>query len=252
MSPNQGERPQGACIDTLLLHYTGLREDALSAWNADPFGEALRWLINPKAEVSSHYIVDLDGRVFQLVAEDRRAWHAGRGSWKDCADINSCSIGIEIVNTGHAGGLPPYPRAQIESVITLCNDIVARRGIAAERVLAHSDIAPARKADPGEHFPWEVLFHAGVGHWVKPVEITDGARLMLGDSGETVSRLQQQLVRYGYGLSVTGAYDEATLQCVRAFQRHFRPMQVDGIADISTLATLESLLAALPEQKPIA
>ncbi len=248
MSPNQGERPQGACINTLLLHYTGLREDKLNEWISDPFGEALRWLINPQAEVSSHYIVDLDGRIVQLVPEARRAWHAGRGSWKDCNDINSCSIGIEIVNTGHTGGLPAYPKHQIASVITLCKDIVARRGIAAERVLAHSDIAPARKADPGEHFPWNDLFHAGVGHWVQPVAITQGARMTQGDCGESVSSLQMQLARYGYGIAITGSYDEPTLQCVRAFQRHFRPDCVDGIADISTQATLDSLLASLPGQ----
>ncbi len=244
-SPNHGERPAGAKIDSILLHYTGLREEALDDWTCDPGGEALRWLCDPQSEVSCHYLVERDGRIIQLVPEGRRAWHAGRGSWKGCADINSCSIGIEIVNAGHAGGLPCYPAAQIAAVIAMCKDISKRHEIRPERILAHSDIAPDRKADPGEHFPWEALFRAGVGIWVKPAEDANGAMLREGDEGEAVRALQEKLARVGYGVAVTGAYDAPTKYAVRAFQRRYRQSRVDDIADASTLKTLDALLLAL-------
>lgn len=242
-SPNHGERRLP--IDMIILHYTGLREDACEAWTADPGGEALAWLCNAQAQVSSHYLVHQDGRIVQLVAEARRAWHAGRGYWRGCDDLNSCSIGIEIVNTGHAGALPPYPSKQIERVIALCKDIVARHSIAPERVLAHSDIAPDRKADPGEHFPWDVLARGGVGHWVEAAALSEGAILAPGEQGIEVATMQRQLAEYGYGLQATGVYDDETVKTVRAFQRHFRRSLVDGIADVSTRQTLAQLLAGL-------
>lgn len=246
-SPNRGERKNGMRIDCLVLHYTGLREDALTEWCADPGGEALRWLCHPDAQVSSHYLVDIDGRIVQMVSEAQRAWHAGRGLWQGCADINSCSIGIEIVNTGHAGGLPPYPDAQIAAVIDLCKDIVARHAIAPQRVLAHSDIAPDRKADPGEHFPWDRLHRAGIGHWVDPEPAGDDIPLGEGDSGGDVADVQKRLSEYGYGIETHGQYDLATAQAMRAFQRHFRPQRVDGRADRSTRVTLQRLIHALPK-----
>ena len=242
-SPNFGERAQGASIDAIVLHYTGLREEACEAWTADPGGEALAWLCNPEAQVSSHYLVHEDGRIVQLVAEDKRAWHAGRGIWKDCTDINSCSVGIEIANTGHAGGLPPYPGAQVDAVVALCRDIAMRRGILPERILAHSDIAPDRKADPGEHFPWTELAREGIGLWTTPVQMREGVALAPGDSGDEVLALQRDLQRLGFGLTPSGAYDKLTEQTVRAFQRHWRPASCDGIADVSTRETLARLLA---------
>lgn len=245
-SPNHGERRAGARIAAIILHYTGLRDDALDQWCADPGGESLRWLCAAESQVSSHYLIQLNGEIVQLVPEARRAWHAGAGSWKDWRDLNSWSIGIEIVNTGHSGGLPAYPDAQIDSVINLCADIAARHSIASELILAHSDIAPARKADPGEHFPWERLHRAGIGHWIAPVALRDGPALGPGDSGAEVAALQRQLSAYGYGIEASGLYDTATMHTVRAFQRHFRAGLVDGLADVSTRDTLAALIAALP------
>lgn len=229
----------------ILLHYTGMRPEALEAWSADPGGEALAWLCNPQAEVSSHYLVHVDGAIVQLVAESRRAWHAGRGRWKDCDDINSCSIGIEIVNTGHAGGLPAYPDAQIAAVTALCRDIAARHAIVRERVLGHSDIAPGRKGDPGEHFPWDKLYSAGVGHWVEPAPLAGGRYLARGDAGAPVSALREMLCLYGYDAAGSETFDEPLEHCVRAFQRHFRTARVDGVADQSTITTLRNLIAAI-------
>ena len=238
-SPNHGERRNGRTPDSILLHYTGM-----------PTAEgALARLCDPAAEVSSHYLVMEDGRVLQLAPEARRAWHAGAGRWKEDSDLNSCSIGIEIVNQGHDGDLPPYPPAQIEAVIDLCADIIARHAMAPERVLAHSDIAPGRKRDPGEHFPWAALHARGIGHWVPPVAISGGRFLSPGEAGQPVEALQAMLGLYGYPCPQTGLYDRETEAVVAAFQRRFRPARVDGIADASTITTLRDLIAALPANR---
>ncbi len=220
----------------IVLHYTGM-ESAEAA---------LARLCDPASEVSAHYFVHADGRILQLVAEARRAWHAGESVWASDADVNSRSIGIEIVNPGHEFGYPDFPGRQIEAVTALCRDIIARHKIRADRVLAHSDVAPSRKQDPGEKFPWRRLHRAGVGHWVKPAPIGKGPTLTPGERGEAVAALQSMLARYGYGVAVTGDYDEATAAAVAAFQRHFRPARVDRITDGSTLTTLTDLLAARP------
>ena len=232
-SPNHGERKDGRRPNLLVLHYTGMPDE----------GEALQWLCNPVSQVSAHYFVFSDGRVLQLVPEGRRAWHAGVSSWDGEADINSCSIGIEIANPGHPGGLPPFPDQQIEGVAALARDIVTRWRIPATRVLAHSDVAPGRKLDPGEAFPWRRLHEAGVGHWVPPASIQDGRFFSRGDQGMPIEALQAMLGMYGYGLKITGVFDENTEKVVAAFQRHFRPERVDGVADASTITTLRDLIA---------
>ena len=185
-----------------------------------------------------------DGRIDQLVPEARRAWHAGVSSWKGATDINSHAIGIEIVNPGHEFGYRDFPDAQIDAVIALCRDIVTRHDIPPERVLAHSDVAPARKEDPGERFPWARLADAGIGRWIEPAPIHAGTTLKIGDRGSTVAELQRALFRFGYAADVTNLYDQATAEIVTAFQRHFRPARVDGIADYSTVTTLRRLLTA--------
>lgn len=233
-SPNHGERLSGP-IDILLLHYTGM---------PGPAEAALRWLCDPASQVSSHYFVFEDGRVLSLVAEERRAWHAGASSWAGETDINSRSIGIEIANPGHPGGLPPFPEPQITALIALCQGIVARHPIPPHRVLAHSDVAPGRKLDPGERFPWGRLAADGVGLWVDPAAIVAGPRLCEGDADASVSALQGLLALYGYGVEITGVFDARTRDVVAAFQRHFRPGRVDGVADHSTVETLRRLLAA--------
>jgi N-acetylmuramoyl-L-alanine amidase len=236
VSPNFGERRDGKPADILLLHYTGME--------SGPAAED--WLCAPHSEVSCHYIVHEDGRVVQMVPEAMRAWHAGRSRWKGETDINSRSIGIEIVNGGHEFGLPPFPDRQIEAVIALSRGIVARHAIVPERVLAHSDVAPGRKRDPGELFPWAGLAAEGVGHWVDPEPLGGGRFFSLGDRGQPVEALQSMLALYGYGLQVTGEFDAATAAGIAAFQRHFRPARVDGVADASSIATLHRLLSTLP------
>ncbi len=238
-SPNHGERKGGRTPDSLILHYTGVATGAA----------AVELLCDPVTQVSAHYVVMPDGAVVQLVPEKRRAWHAGRGFWAGETDMNDVSIGIEIAHPGHKDGAAayPFPQPQIATVIALCQDICARWPVSPQRILAHSDIAPDRKIDPGEFFPWAQLAKAGVGHYVAPYPIADGLRLERGSSGIEVEELQSLLARYGYGVAISGLYDAKTETVVRAFQRHFRPRQVDGIADVSTIATLRKLLAARPQ-----
>ena len=231
-SPNHETRRADARIDILLLHYTGMASTQA----------ALARLRSVDAKVSSHYLISPQGSVMQLVPEADRAFHAGISSWEGVSDINSRSIGIEIANPGHDAGCPDFPDGQIDATIALCRDIVARHAIRADRVLAHSDVAPDRKNDPGEKFPWRRLAAAGVGLWIEPHPIAAGPRLS-GDA-PAVTALQRDLARYGYGLAVTGTYDTATRIVVTAFQRHFRPGLVDGIADRSTVETLKAVLAA--------
>ena len=236
-SPNFGERSGGRAPDMIILHYTGM-----------PVAQgALDWLTQAQSEVSCHYFVFEDGRIVQLVPETARAWHAGKSCWKGETDINSASIGIEIANPGHPGGLPDFPVAQIAAVTTLCRDVIARRGIVPERVLAHSDVAPIRKIDPGEKFPWMDLAASGIGHWVEPSPVGGGRFFQQGDSGPPVEALQAMLALYGYDVPVSSEYCARTHGVVEAFQRHFRQERVDGIADVSTIETLHRLLKALPD-----
>jgi N-acetylmuramoyl-L-alanine amidase len=234
-SPNLGERRGGARADMLILHYTGMPSCE----------EAIRLLASPQSGVSCHYVIDTDGAITQMAPEAARAWHAGASHWKGADDINSCSIGIEIHNPGHDLGYPDFPESQMSAVEALCLDIIGRHGIAPRRVLGHSDVAPRRKIDPGEKFDWAGLALAGIGHWTQPVGISGGAALDLGGSGEQALGLQEKLRAYGYGIDVTGEFDESTRIVVAAFQRHFRPALVDGRADRSTVETLNALLDAL-------
>ncbi len=226
----------------IILHYTGMQFAH----------EAMHRLCDPKARVSSHYVVLENGSIVQLVPEAKRAWHAGVSSWGGDTDINSRSIGIEICNPGHEFGYLDFPSRQIAAVITLCRSILTRNIIRPENIVAHSDVAPSRKQDPGEKFPWKLLAQSGVGLWVEPAAIVaDPNAIKVGTTGPEVTSLQNSLTGYGYGLEASGRYDTATEEVVIAFQRHFRPKLVDGIADTSTRETLRRLLAArqAPPQK---
>lgn len=223
-------------LDMLVLHYTGMKDgpSALARMQADR-----------EPRVSAHYMVEEDGRVFALVAEDKRAWQAGRSWWRGDEDLNSRSIGIEIVNPGHEWGYRPFPDAQIAAVIELCQGILSRWPIPQNRIVAHSDIAPDRKEDPGELFPWKLLSESGIGLWPAPARpepwMMHGA--VMGDAGVTVEGLQRDLATIGYRVKVTGVYDEATGAVVRAFQRRWRPLRVNGEGDVDTIVLANSVAA---------
>jgi N-acetylmuramoyl-L-alanine amidase len=237
-SPNIGERRGGGRIDFLILHYTGLESARRS----------IDVLCDPRCEVSCHYLIDDDGAVVQMVGEADRAWHAGLSSWHGVEDINSHSIGIEIQNPGHENGYPIFPESQMEAVEALAGDIIRRHGIRPENVLAHSDIAPQRKIDPGEKFDWERLARVGIGHWVHPRPLTAPPIVASLDDprpDEGVAVVQELLATYGYRVGRDGILDVPTKKVIAAFQRHFRPQRVDGLPDESTRGTLEDLIAAL-------
>jgi N-acetylmuramoyl-L-alanine amidase len=230
-SPNFNERLFP--LDMLVLHYTGMKDGP----------SALARMRDPKTEVSAHYMVEEDATVFALVPEEKRAWQAGRSWWRGDDDLNSRSIGIEIVNGGHEFGLPPFPDRQIDAVIELCQGILSRWPIPHNRVVAHSDIAPDRKEDPGERFPWKKLAEAGIGVWPEPSRpepwMMHGASY--GDAGVTVERMQQDLAAIGYKIAVTGKFDDATGAVVRAFQRRWRPIRVTGEGDTETVSLAHSV-----------
>ncbi len=233
-SPNHDLRAPGTRVELLIVHYTGM-----------PSADAARLrLCDAAAKVSSHYLIDEDGRVYRLVAEDRRAWHAGAGGWRGAGDVNSRSIGIELVNPGHEHGYRPFPPAQMAAFVLLARGILARHPIAAHGVLGHSDVAPARKTDPGELFDWRGLAADGIGVWpdlaAKPAP--GPAVLTVGSSGDAVRDLQTKLATYGYEIPVDGLYGSYTAQVVMAFQRHFRPWRIDGQADAETGSYLDKLL----------
>lgn len=224
-------------ISLLILHYTGMESGAA----------ALERMRDPAAKVSAHYMIEEDGQIFQLVDEEKRAWHAGVSEWQGESNINSASIGIEIVNGGHDFlnkdmSLPSYPDVQINAVIALSKAIIARHG--SLTILGHSDIAPARKIDPGEHFPWAGLAAAGLGYW--PDVQSEDRRVLfeLGSRDRGVAIVQRGLAHIGYGARVSGVYDEATRLIIEGLQRRYRPDQVDGIVDIQTMDILKALTEA--------
>lgn len=213
-SPNHDDRPDGAPVDMLILHYTGMRSGAA----------AIDRLCDPAAKVSAHYMVEEDGRVFRLVPESRRAWHAGISHWRGASGLNARSIGIEVVNPGHEHGYRPFAALQMAALCDLCLGILARHPIPAWNVVGHSDVAPDRKEDPGEFFDWEGLAAHGVGLWPREA----------GRAGGDALRL----------LGTIGYRTDLPLPVLlRAFQRHWRPGRVDGVADTETLARLHAVAA---------
>jgi N-acetylmuramoyl-L-alanine amidase len=217
-SPNFDARDRA--VDMLVLHYTGMKTGA----------EALARLCDPAAKVSAHYTIDRDGRIYAHVPEEMRAWHAGISYWAGEKNVNGRSIGIEIVNPGHEFGYVPFADVQIAALIDLADGIVQRHKIPANRVLGHSDVAPARKQDPGELFPWKCLSEYELGVWPngKPAALDEP--------------FEKALSRFGYG--VAPDVDVPLKDVIAAFQRHFRPSCVDGIADAETKTLLGALLAA--------
>lgn len=215
-SPHFNERTLP--IDSILIHYTDMPTAA----------EALAWFSNPASNVSAHYLIDEKGYVYQLVPENKRAWHAGESYWQGCTDLNSCSVGIELANPGHSYGYLPFPEAQIDALMWLCKDIMTRWNISPSRILGHSDVAPRRKQDPGHLFPWEKLAQEKLGLWKNERVI--------------VSKAKQFNFDFMEGLHKIGYETVSPTHTLLAFQRHFQPHKVDGIADEETFSLLQALL----------
>lgn len=215
-SPNFDARPDDVAIDMVVLHYTGMKTSEA----------ALERLCDPVAKVSAHYLIHENGGGVQLVEEADRAWHAGIASWRGESDINARSIGIELVNPGHEFGYREFPDAQLSALEDLCQDILSRHPIPSRNVVGHSDIAPTRKQDPGEFFPWQRLATKKIGLWPR----------RLGTISSSADHAAALFSLYGYDV------DNFPL-AIGAFQRHFRPSRVDGIADGETLGLLRGLIS---------
>ena len=228
-SPNHDARPDATPIDMLVLHYTGMRTAR----------DAIDRLCDPAARVSAHYVVAEDGAIWRLVPERRRAWHAGLSCWRGHEALNGRSLGIEIVNPGHDFGYPDFPVLQLAAVCDLSLALLARHPIPPRNVVAHSDIAPERKQDPGERFDWRQLAANGVGLWPEGVPDRGTA-----DAAREVARLRDvraALATIGYRVAPEGAHDPPLAAVLRAFQRHWRPEAVTGEADAGTRARLHAV-----------
>jgi N-acetylmuramoyl-L-alanine amidase len=232
-SPNHNERPAGTPIDTLVLHYTGMQSAEA----------ALDRLCCEDARVSSHYLIEEDGALWQLVPDERRAWHAGPSFWRGHTDINSRSIGIEIVNPGHEWGYRPFPATQMDSVIALCRDLLARHPIEARNVVAHSDIAPDRKQDPGELFDFPLLARNGIGLFPESTKDLGAGDIVSDASG--LAPIRAALATIGYDVTGEGGWDPALGAVLTAFQRHWRAETINGKADAGTRARLAALTRLL-------
>lgn len=219
-SPNFDDRERA--ISCIVLHYTGMETGSA----------AIARLCDPAAKVSSHYVVDEAGVIYKLVEEEKRAWHAGVSYWRGETGLNNSSIGIEIVNKGHEHGYEEFPKLQIEAVIALCKDIITRHNLDPKAILAHSDIAPNRKQDPGEKFPWSELHLHGLGLYA--TALNESLKI-------SVYEMQRMLATIGYELALTGVCDAQTTAVITAFQRHYRQSRIDGIADDETTSTIIAL-----------
>jgi N-acetylmuramoyl-L-alanine amidase len=228
-SPNQDARKLP--ITMLVLHYTGMETGQA----------AFERLIDPTSKVSAHYMVEEDGEIKQLVDEGRRAWHAGVSFWNGITDINSASVGIEIVNGGHDFDLPEFTRPQLTSVIRLSKKIVKAYNIPDYNIVGHSDIAPSRKQDPGEKFPWKEVAQRGVGYW--PADVKPDQRVLFeqGSTDRAIAILQRGLAFIGYNVEVNGRLDANTGDVLCAFQRRYRPNQITGNIDIETVELITDL-----------
>ncbi|MBV9330539.1 MAG: N-acetylmuramoyl-L-alanine amidase [Alphaproteobacteria bacterium] len=226
-SPNQDDRPAGVVVDMLVLHYTGMRTAE----------EALARLTHAASKVSAHYTIARDGKVYAHVPEGRCAWHAGLSFWSGRPGVNARSIGIELINPGHEFGYVPFAEPQIQVLMALAKEICVRHAIPRANVVGHSDVAPMRKTDPGELFPWQRLAGEGIGLWPG-----------MGGTRETrvnlLSNPAAGLARFGYGLPPHS--DHRLDHVVAAFQRHFRPTKVDFRWDYECAERLASLLGQLP------
>ena len=225
-SPNHDARPADEPVDVLVLHYTGMQTAAA----------AIERLCDPASRVSSHYVVEEDGAIWRLVPEERRAWHAGISFWRGHELLNGRSVGVEIVNPGHEWGYRPFPAAQMAAVRDLCAGILARHPIPARNVVAHSDIAPDRKEDPGELFDWPGLAVAGIGLWPDFPPAS-------ADASVDAAALRADLADIGYPVPPEAQGEAAFATLLRAFQRRWRPGAVTGLADAET-ALRASVLAS--------
>lgn len=234
-SPNWNERPvivgDAVTIDTVILHYTGMKTGT----------EAIERLCAPESQVSAHYVIEEDGIMHQLVEVQRRAWHAGVSAWQGRSNLNDTSIGIEMVNPGHEFGYRSFPEPQVESLLGLLQHLKERYSIPAARFIGHSDVAPDRKQDPGELFPWQQLATRGFGLWADCERNDKTIMAKRGMMGPEIASLNKSLRNIGYSVSPSEEFSKETHDALLAFQRHWRPEEVSGLLDRGTFNALANI-----------
>ena len=224
ISPNFSERPENTEIDSIVLHYTGMNN----------FQDALERMCNPKFEVSAHYAIDYNGDIHQLVEDSNKAWHSGISHWNGKKNINENSIGIEIANLGHEFGYEEFTNSQVESTIFLCKKLKSKYNIPSQNIIGHSDVAPDRKEDPGEFFPWKSFSKLGLGiyhNFITSDSEYTGSCYNLGDKGSEIEKIQKSLSKIGYGILVNGIYDDQTKSVITSFYRRFFPERIKTQTD---------------------
>ena len=233
-SPNFGPRRGGARPDMAVLHYTGMATAA----------EAIARLADPASEVSAHYVIDLDGRAVAMVAEEMRAWHAGVAHWAGEGDVNSRSIGIELVNPGHELGYPPFPEPQMAGLEALLATIMSRHAIPPERVVGHACVAPARKRDPGKKLDWRRLARRGLSIWLDPEPDEAGAGGPT--AGADAGRFQSAARAFGYAVPESDEWCPATLAVWQAWLARFWPARAGEAPFAAGVRHLERLARRWP------
>lgn len=218
----------------IVIHYTGMKNGE----------EALKWLQAPESKVSAHYLIEENGTIYHMVDDSKRAWHAGVSYWRGASDINSASIGIELVNPGHDHGYIPFPTEQMQALTLLCQQILKKYPITFHNIVGHSDIAPDRKQDPGELFDWKALAMNDVGFWPGDGHMVPGATPLNDKTADVIRPIQHELAEIGYYIHQNGQMDHATRLAITAFQRRFRPGRVDGLLDDSTIARINLVFKA--------
>lgn len=235
-SPNFDERKQHK-VDTIILHTTHLS-----------FAKSIDVLCSPKSKVSCHYIISLEGHIYQLVNDTKRAWHAGKSAWKNKTNLNHNSIGIEIVDTTDQGiRVHNFPEKQMNAVIWLCKNLYTKHNIPKFNVLAHSDVAPDRKDDPGQYFNWQELYSEGVGvfHDIDYISIPNAPIIGYGDNNDKVKAIQKLLHKLGFEIKADGYFGNKTCSVIIAFKRHFNPQHLEYIFSELDLAILKNILHKL-------
>ncbi len=235
-SQNFDLRPKNTDIDTIVLHYTGMPD----------FESAISRLCEPESKVSSHYVINENGDIYSLVDDKHRAWHSGKSYWHGKDKINDNSIGVELANPGHEFGYRDFTKAQMESLVGLCKIIMKNHPIEDRNIVAHSDIAPLRKEDPGELFDWKYLADNGIGIWpVFPKSFSRHIVYSYGAKLDEIFYIQSALSDYGYNIKIDGVFGRETESVIKAFQRHFLQDHVDGIWDSSSELAITQLLLSI-------
>ncbi|KKB96856.1 N-acetylmuramoyl-L-alanine amidase AmiD precursor [Candidatus Arcanobacter lacustris] len=227
-SPNYDMRE--SVIDTIVIHYTDMVDDA----------ETLALLCNPKAKVSAHYFINREGIIYQLVDDDKRAWHAGISYWRGKSKLNDNSIGIELANPGHLNGYIDFTKSQMSSLISICQSLIDKHQIKPINIVGHSDIAPDRKKDPGELFDWKLLSDNNIGIY-HDIEILSESEILYHDNDYGISDIQKKLSSIGYKIDITDVFDKQTSEVIIAFKRRFIKNKLTNDWDITCQKILDYL-----------